>query len=81
MHSGLKDKKLVLISLTNHTENLLAVEQARLQGFGGDLAVVSRFPDEKRELESLGCIAFNLYGEAGHGFAEHVIDQVKLETS
>jgi predicted Kef-type K+ transport protein len=81
VHSGLKDKKLVLISLTNHTENLLAVEQARLQGFGGDLAVVSRFPDEKRELESLGCIAFNLYGEAGHGFAEHVIDQGKLETS
>lgn len=80
-HSGLKDKGLVLISLANHTENLLAVEQARSQGFGGDLAVVSRFPDEKEELESLGCIAFNLYGEAGHGFAEHVVDQLKQKTS
>ncbi len=75
-HSGLKDKKLVLVSLTNHSENLVAVELARELGFKGTLAVVSRFPDQEQELEALGCIAFNLYGEAGHGFAEHVIEQL-----
>lgn len=77
-HSGLKDKKLILISLTNHTENLLAVELAKSMGFKGQLAVVSRFPDEMDELTSQGCIAFNLYGEAGHGFAEHIADQLNL---
>ncbi|MDG1206935.1 MAG: hypothetical protein P8N51_16320, partial [Pseudomonadales bacterium] len=33
---------------------------------------VSRYPDEQAELEQLGCIVFNLYAEAGYGFAEHV---------
>jgi hypothetical protein len=39
--------------------------------------VVSRFPDEERELQELGCITFNLYAEAGHGFAEHVMHQIE----
>ncbi len=78
-HSGLKDKSLVLISLSNHSENLVAVELAQQLGFEGTLAVVSRFQDEQLELETLGCVSFNLYGEAGHGFAEHVVDQLALE--
>ena len=32
--------------------------------------MVSRFPDQARELEELGCVTFNLYAEAGRGFAE-----------
>ena len=75
-HSGLKSRKLVLVSLTNHAENLVAVELAKELGFEGRLAVVSRFPDQQQELEAMGCIAFNLYGEAGHGFAEHVVERV-----
>ena len=75
-HSGLRDKRLILVSLTNYSENLVAVELARELGFKGHLAVVSRFPDQQEELEALGCISFNLYGEAGHGFAEHVIEQL-----
>jgi len=75
-HSGLKDKRLVLICLTNHSENMLSVELARQLGFSGQLAVVSRYPDEQAELEALGCISFNLYGEAGHGFAEHVANNL-----
>jgi predicted Kef-type K+ transport protein len=76
-HSGLIDRKLILISLTNHQENLLAISLARQLGFNGDLAVVARFPDQRDELESLGCISFNLYAEAGHGFAEHVVSQTQ----
>lgn len=78
-HSGLKDKPLVLISLSNHAENLVAVELAKQLGFAGTLAVVSRFPDEQAELESLGCVSFNLYGEAGHGFAEHIVSKLSLQ--
>lgn len=74
-HSGLTDKKLILVSLTNHQENLYVVSLARRFGYKGVLAVVARFPDQREELESLGCISFNLYAEAGHGFAEHVLEQ------
>jgi len=78
-HSGIRHKKLVLISLTNHNENLMSLELARETGFTGKMAVVSRFPDEQKELEALGCITFNLYGEAGGGFAEHVVGALDIK--
>ena len=78
-HAELDQRKLILVCLANHQENLAVIELARRAGFTHDLAVVSRFPDQQEELESLGCIAFNLYREAGHGFAEHVVSQVGLE--
>ncbi|MGV0036430.1 MAG: cation:proton antiporter [Candidatus Azotimanducaceae bacterium WSBS_2022_MAG_OTU7] len=75
-HSGLRDKTLILICLSNHSENLVAMELARESDYSGELAVVSRFPDQREALEKLGCIAFNLYGEAGHGFADHVMERL-----
>lgn len=80
-HSGLREKKIVVISLTNHTENLIVIELASQVGFKGKLAVVSRYPDEQKELEALGCISFNLYGEAGSGFAEHVVERVNADAA
>ncbi len=77
-HSGLKDRKLVLVNLTNHAENLVVLQLAMQSGYTGKIAVVSRYPDHQAELEALGCISFNLYGEAGHGFAEHVINRSGL---
>lgn len=71
-------RKLILISLTNHSENLTVVNLARKFNYGEVLAAVARFPDEQAELASLGCITFNLYAEAGHGFAEHVIKQIEF---
>ncbi len=52
------------------------VNLAKQLGYKNILAVVSRFPDEQQELQEAGCIAFNLYAEAGHGFAEHVLSQL-----
>ncbi|MEM7366285.1 MAG: cation:proton antiporter [Pseudomonadota bacterium] len=70
-------RELVLVSLTNHSENMSVVQQAKDAGYTGNLAVVSRYPDEEAELTELGCITFNLYAEAGHGFAEHVIERLE----
>ena len=78
-HSGIRNKKLVLMSLTNHNENLMSLELARQTGFTGRLAVVSRFADEQEELEALDCVTFNLYGEAGGGFAEHVVGALDIK--
>jgi len=77
MHSGLYHCKYIFVCLSNHRENLYVVDLAKESGFDGILAVVSRFPDEEKELEKLGCIAFNLYAEAGHGFAEHVMNRIE----
>lgn len=70
--AAMKERSLILISLSNHSENLTAVNLAKSCGYTRKIAVVARYPDELTELEALGCIAFNLYAEAGHGFAEHV---------
>ncbi len=76
--ADLDKRALILICLTNHAENVAVVEQLKKQGYKGHMAVVSRFPDEERQLLKMGCIAFNLYAEAGHGFAEHIMEQMDM---
>jgi hypothetical protein len=67
---------LVLIGLMNHSENLVVIELAHQLDYSGELAVMSRYPDQREEPERLGCIAFNIYGEAGHGFADDVMERL-----
>ena len=43
------------------------------------IAAVVRFREEARELEQHGYSAFNLYAQAGAGFADHAVQQ--LETA
>lgn len=74
--TGLVDRELVLISLTNHRENLRAVRLAREVGFRGTIAVAARFPDERAELEALGCVAYYLYEDTGRDFATHVLGRM-----
>ena len=53
------------------------VNLAREMGYKNVLAVVSHFTDEQKELEEHGCISFNLFAEAGHGFADHVLTELQ----
>lgn len=76
-HVDLTQIKLITINLTNHYENVDVVNLLKQRNFTGDIAVISRFPDEMEELKEKGCIAFNLYAEAGYGFAEHVHELLK----
>lgn len=72
----LSKRDMVMISLTNHAENVGAVKLLKKHGFQGRIAVTSRFPDQEQQLQNMGCITFNLYAEAGHGFAKHVLSRV-----
>lgn len=74
----LSERKLIMVSLSNHQENIGVVHLLQSLGYRGKLAVVSRYPDEEQEILSLGCLTFNLYAEAGHGFAEHVLENTRL---
>lgn len=67
---------LVMVSLTNHSENLSVCNLLESMNYSGNIAVIARFPDEQQELSARGWITFNLYAEAGHGFAEHVVQQL-----
>lgn len=64
---------LVVLAMPKHGANVQAAETLRRQGYEGVVAATGKFDDEVRELRSLGIdTAFNLYNEAGMGFAAHV---------
>jgi len=67
---------LVMLALPNHKENMDVAKQLVDGGFAGQIAAIARFADEIPELEGQGVhAAFNIYTEAGAGFAEHVCKQ------
>ncbi|UTW45145.1 cation:proton antiporter [bacterium SCSIO 12696] len=74
---NLSEIKVITICLPDHSENLDASQVLKSMGYQGELAAVARFPDDMAELSELGCISFNLYAEAGYGFAEHVVDHLE----
>ncbi len=65
--------KLVMLALPNLQANLDALEQLQRISFSGFIAATARFPDEVQLLRQSGATAvFNIYTEAGAGFANHV---------
>jgi predicted Kef-type K+ transport protein len=64
---------LVMLALPTLTASLDALEQLREIGFKGGIAATARYPDEEARLREAGATAiFNIYAEAGAGFADHV---------
>lgn len=70
---NINNVKLIMVNLSNYSENLSAVSMIKAQGFEGDVAVMVRFEDQAEIFNNKGCITFNLYAEAGYGFAKHVV--------
>lgn len=69
--------ELVMLALPNLQANLDALEQLKAISFDGRVSATARFPDEVNMLKKSGATAvFNIYTEAGAGFAEHVECQV-----
>ncbi len=65
--------ELVMLALPNLQANLDALDELREVGFTGRIAAIAKYPDEVSRLEQAGATAvFNIYTEAGAGFAQHV---------
>lgn len=68
--------KLVMLALPNLQANLDALEQLHNISFSGRIAATARFRDEVDILRQSGAtVVFDIYTEAGVGFAEHVKDK------
>ncbi len=71
--------KLVMLALPNLQANLDVLEQLREISFAGRVASTARYADEEEQLRQSGATAvFNIYTEAGAGFAEHVETQEQV---
>ncbi|WP_439107094.1 cation:proton antiporter domain-containing protein [Congregibacter sp.] len=68
---ALDDLELVMLALTNHQENMLVADLLHQMGYKGRIAAVVRFEEEADALKAKGISAFNLYAQAGEGFAAH----------
>jgi hypothetical protein len=64
---------LVILAMPKHSANLHAAETLKRHGYQGIVAAIAKFDDEMKQLLSVGVhTAFDLYSEAGAGFADHV---------
>ncbi len=62
----------LLLAMPSQRANLAAARLAREWGFRGLIGATVKFPDEVDELSRSGVDAvFNIYAEAGRGFADH----------
>lgn len=73
---NLDEVELVLLALTNHEENMLVGRLLREMDYRGKVAAVVRFGEEGDEFEAHGFSAFNLYENAGAGFAAHAAEHL-----
>ncbi len=66
--------ELILLTLPKLNTSLAVLEQLMATDFAGRIAVTARFADEVEILQQAGATTvFNIYAEAGAGFASHVV--------
>lgn len=71
------DLEWVMLTLPSHAANMAAAERLQELGYKGKIAATSKFPDEEQALKDIGVdLAFNIYSEAGLGFANDLKQMV-----
>ena len=71
--------KLIMLAITNHQANILAIREMKSAGYKGPITATAQFEDERLELIKEGATAaYNLFSEAGAGYADHVCKNVGL---
>ncbi len=66
--------QLVMLALPRLSTALDVLEQLKTAGFTGEIAAMAKFEDEEEALKQAGATTvFNVYSEAGAGFAAHVM--------
>jgi len=65
----------VLLALPQVSSNIAVLHQLKAAGFDGRFAATARYPDDAETLRHAGIdTVFNIYTEAGAGFATHVFE-------
>ena len=73
--------EMIMLTLPKLKPSLAVLRQLRASNYTGPVAAVARYYDEISRLEECGAtLVFNIYTEAGTGFAEHVMESTPLCT-
>jgi glutathione-regulated potassium-efflux system ancillary protein KefC len=75
VHAAPNHLRAVLLAMPEHRSNMIAVHQVIRSDFNGYISALAKFPDHAHLLKAAGVDAvFNMYAEAGAGFAASVDD-------
>ncbi|MBI9058763.1 MAG: cation:proton antiporter [Labilibaculum sp.] len=70
---------LVMLCMNDHKSNIYSVERLKATSYKGNIAVIARYEDERKQLEKMNVDAvYDVYSEAGYGFANHVCHQIDI---
>ena len=70
--------ELILLAMPNGPANIYALDQLKSRNFQGKIAAIAKYSDEETQLHQQGIdAAFNIYSEAGSGFARDVCDHLQ----
>ncbi|MHC4943749.1 MAG: cation:proton antiporter domain-containing protein [Planctomycetota bacterium] len=73
--------RVIMLAMSNHEANLQVVKRLVARGSKGSIMATAKYDDEKEALEEAGAHGvFNIYSEAGTGFAEHVNELMQTES-
>jgi len=68
---------LVMLALPDPRTNIFSIKQLKERGYSGQITASVRYEDEMQLLKNAGIDAvYNLYEEAGVGFADHVCEHM-----
>lgn len=68
---------LIILATSSHATHMRAIQQVNRLHSSIKIAAISRYDDEQKELQEAGVnVVFNLYTEAGFGFANHTFKQI-----
>ena len=75
LKSSHRQIQVIFLAMPIHSLNVYAARQIQAREIGCIIAAVAKYNDEAEELRDAGVdLVFNLYSEAGSGFAAHVCD-------
>ena len=72
----------VLLTLPTHGANMATVTRLRAMGYDGKIAATTKYPDQEESLKEIGIdYTFNIYKEAGVGFANELRSKIDKSIS
>lgn len=77
LQDGIGGIEWILLALPSHKANLMTLDRLEEVGYQGRIAATSRHPDEAEALRKRGVhLVYDLYQEAGQGFADAVEEAI-----
>lgn len=70
LEGGASQIQWITLAMPIHQANMMVLERLQEAGYQGRISAIAHFPDEEEELQAQGVdFVFNIYAEAGIGFA------------